>query len=207
MSRIPSRPGPSPRARLIFSVLAASDLEDLASLLVRGTSRAKVVADRCSPARDMRRASLQAPARPCADAAGCACMRGCSAAASCSRIGRFDLVPAAAAVRRASAWIVVKGPCPSPMPPNVSACFEFRHSISSYGCSEKNKLAKQQHVLGRNYASPELLVAAAAFLGGAAARRSSAPSMATGNGVERGRTNGLCSSWTELCTYILAARG
>ena len=81
-------------------------------------------------------------------------MRGCSAAALCSRIGRFDSVPAAAAaVRRACAWLAVKGPCPSPMPPNVSACFEFRHSIGSYGCSEKDELAKQQHVLGRNCGS------------------------------------------------------
>ena len=52
MSRIPSRPGPSPSARLIFGVVAASDLEDLAPLPAIGTGGAKAVPDRCSPARD-----------------------------------------------------------------------------------------------------------------------------------------------------------
>ena len=119
----------------------------------------------------------------------CRCRRLCLEARllhRVPRIGRFGSVPLAAAVRRACAWLAVKGRCPTPMPASVSACFEFWHSTSSYGCSDKDKVAKQPHVLGRNCVSPELLVAAFAFLGGAAARQSSAQRAVRGN-WQRGR--------------------
>jgi len=119
----------------------------------------------------------------------CRCRRLCLEARllhRVPRIGRFGSVPLAAAVLRACAWLAVKDRCPTPMPASVSACFEFWHSTSSYGCSEKDKVAKQPHVLGRNCVSPELLVAAFAFLGGAAARQSSAQRAVRGN-WQRGR--------------------
>ena len=62
VSHLPSAPGVvvSPRARLTFGALAASDPEDLASLPVRGTGGAKAVSDRCSPAREAETCAVRA---------------------------------------------------------------------------------------------------------------------------------------------------